>query len=554
MISFKINRVPTLFIKGFTAQDGETIVDFVERQASRSRDRVGDGDGRDNTVLFIDTPVTSATVQAIRRLKEGGSRVVFRDHHGLEAEPSSERERQVEALGAALHKLLGSDCLITKRSLHPACSSLVKVGEFSSALAVVADPDPDGLTAAMKALGVHYLQLDEDASLLDGEPALQVTGSPLSALLAKGMATLPSYDPGRPGERERALELLFTRWVAAVQGDVKALATLEAGVEIYDRAVSVARHLASTASEVAPGVVLVNTVKNPLYDPGTLIALMEERPGCKVTVIRKDKGPIAAHHGVQYSLAVARAYQGELNLQNLVPPESTSDPRLGLISNVSFLLHVCEVNWKEQVLPALSRTLVLALLLALLLSFRAPALAQGNIGQVPGQIPAQSSDPGQPALSGRGAGYNIAPAPVVAPAAVNSGVYAAPMTARVSATEAPAILPLGMLVSTTYHIEGFRIKEYKGIVRGVMVREPTIGQNFKAGFQGMFGGHVGAYMQMCEQGRRQSYENMIQNAQSMGANAIVGISYDSNSFAVGPDQFATEVVCYGTAVVLEPQR
>jgi uncharacterized protein YbjQ (UPF0145 family) len=61
-------------------------------------------------------------------------------------------------------------------------------------------------------------------------------------------------------------------------------------------------------------------------------------------------------------------------------------------------------------------------------------------------------------------------------------------------------------------------------------------------------------MQMCEQGRRQSYENMIQNAQSMGANAIVGVSYDSNSFAVGPDQFATEVVCYGTAVVLEPQR
>lgn len=360
MITFKINRVPTLFIKGFTGQDGETIVDFVDRASARARSRSlnrSAGQDRAGVVLFIDTPVTAATVQAIRRLKESGLRVVFRDHHGLEAEPSSERERQVEMLGATLQKLLGEDCLITKRSLHPACSSLVAVGEFSDAVAVIADPDPDGLTAAMKSLGVHYEQLDEDASLLDGEPALQVTGSPLSALLAKGMATLPSYDPGRPGERERALELLFTRWVAAVQGDSKALAALEAGVESYDRAVSVARRLASTAAEVAPGVVLVNTVKNPLYDPGTLIALMEERPGCKVTVIRKDKGPIAAHHGVQYSLAVARAYQSELNLQNMVPPESSSDPRLGLISNVSFLLHVCETNWKEQVLPALSNSL-----------------------------------------------------------------------------------------------------------------------------------------------------------------------------------------------------
>lgn len=249
----------------------------------------------------------------------------------------------------------------------------------------------------------------------------------------------------------------------------------------------------------------------------------------------------------------------------MVPPESTSDPRLGLISNVSFLLHVCEVNWKEQVLPALSRTLVLAVLLALLFSFRsAPAIAQGNNGPVPGpvpgiipgQVPGQISASGQSALSGTGgAGYNSsAPYAGISPTPVNTGAYTAPMTARVSTTEAPAILPLGMLVSTTYHIEGFRIKEYKGIVRGVMVREPTIGQNFKAGFQGMFGGHVGAYMQMCEQGRQQSYDNMIQNAQTMGANAIVGISYDSNSFAVGPDQFATEVVCYGTAVVIEPQR
>lgn len=583
MIAFRINRVPTLFIKGFTPQDGDSIVDFVFRQGERqakggadvavSRSGISgnsemaarNGDNL-RTVLFIDTPVTEHTVAAVERLHEAGMRVVFRDHHGLEAPPQSERERLVENLVARLERMLGADCLITKRSLHPACSRLVSVGEFADALAVVADPDADGLTAAMKAVGVFYPGLDEDASLLDGEPALQVTGSPLSALLAKGMATLPSYEPSRPGEREKAQESLFSRWVAAVQGDVKALAHLEAAVEIYDQAVDVARSLAAEATEVAPGVVLVNAVNSALYDPGTLIALMEERSGTRVTVIRKDRGPIAAHHGVQYSLSVTRAYQGEINLQKLVPAESTSDPRLGLISNVSFLLHVCENNWREQVLPSLKRTMTPVLIgvigLALALWFSPPVRAQ----LLP-ETPVASPAPVSPINPVYPQSASSPPGPLNTNTYSNSGSYMGPSSGlnsfggqsspaipgRVGVSE-PALLPQGMLVTTTYQIDGYRVREYKGIVRGVMVREPTIGQNFKAGFQGMFGGHVGAYMQMCEQGRQQSYAAMVQNAQALGANAVIGVSYDSDSFAVGPDQFATEVVCYGTAVVIEAQR
>ncbi len=111
-----------------------------------------------------------------------------------------------------------------------------------------------------------------------------------------------------------------------------------------------------------------------------------------------------------------------------------------------------------------------------------------------------------------------------------------------------------LIVTTTPNVDGFRIKEYKGIVRGAMVREPTIGQSFKAGFQGIFGGKVGAYVHMCEQGRQQSYDAMIAKAQALGANAIVGVQYDSNSFTTDQNQFATEVVCYGTAVFVEPIR
>lgn len=113
-------------------------------------------------------------------------------------------------------------------------------------------------------------------------------------------------------------------------------------------------------------------------------------------------------------------------------------------------------------------------------------------------------------------------------------------------------IPAGIVVTTTLNVDGYRIREYKGIVRGAMVREPTIGQNFKAGFQGMFGGKIGAYVTMCEQGRQQSYDTMVAKAQALGANAIVGVQYDSNSFSTDSNQFATEVVCYGTAVVIEP--
>lgn len=111
----------------------------------------------------------------------------------------------------------------------------------------------------------------------------------------------------------------------------------------------------------------------------------------------------------------------------------------------------------------------------------------------------------------------------------------------------------GLIITTTESIDGFRIKEYRGIVRGTMVREPTTVQSFKAGFQGMFGGKVHAYITMCEQGRQQAYDAMVQRAQAVGANAVVGMRYDSDAFVGGSNEFGTEVVCYGTAVVIEPK-
>ncbi|MCW5821714.1 MAG: hypothetical protein KIT34_02865 [Cyanobacteria bacterium TGS_CYA1] len=346
MISFKIANVPTLFIKAFYAEDVTVILDFVRSARDLRRD--------DNTdILFIDTPITAKTVDAVEKLTFEGYTVHFKDHHGLEGEATSDRDKLVEVSTKKLQDLLKENCTITVRSKHPACSTLVSPGQFKNALAIIADPDADGLTAAMKAAGIYYDGLDDDAAKLDSEPREQVQGSPLSQLLAKNLAVLPSYDVQNPRERERTQETIFKNWVAAVQGDAKAEAKLQEGVLKYERAVDVARKLAQNAKVIAPGTFLVDVCESPVFDPGTLMIQLEEDPKCQITVMRKDRGPIAALHGVQYSLAVARVYREEVNLQNLVPPDSANNPQRGIISNVSFLLHVNEDAWYEHVLPGL---------------------------------------------------------------------------------------------------------------------------------------------------------------------------------------------------------
>ncbi len=346
MIRLTINKVPTLFIKAFTAIDVQTIMEFVRKAATFYS-------GSSNKILFIDTPITPATVEAVEKLKFERFQVIFRDHHGIDGEPSNSREARVVEATTKLNNLLGVDCHITIRRLHPACSTLVSIGEFKDAIAIIADPDADGLTAAMKAAGISYPELDDDAAKLDGEPQFQVTGSSISQLLAKGMAVLPSYDVSKPKEREIAQQNLFTDWLKAVCGNEPALIRLQAKISLYDDATKVSQSLAKTAITIAPGVVLVDVADKALFDPGTLLSLLENDPECRIIVLRKSLGPIAALHGIQYSLSVTKSYQNKINLHDLVPAQAKSDPEAGIISNVSFLLHTSESIWQQEVLPRL---------------------------------------------------------------------------------------------------------------------------------------------------------------------------------------------------------
>jgi uncharacterized protein YbjQ (UPF0145 family) len=105
-------------------------------------------------------------------------------------------------------------------------------------------------------------------------------------------------------------------------------------------------------------------------------------------------------------------------------------------------------------------------------------------------------------------------------------------------------------VTTTFTIDGYHIKRYLGLVRGIIVRVPTISQGIMGGLKSIIGGRVGAYTEMCEQARQQAYELLIDHAVALGANAIVGLRYDASEVRGG----GTEVLCYGTAVVIEPDQ
>ena len=107
-----------------------------------------------------------------------------------------------------------------------------------------------------------------------------------------------------------------------------------------------------------------------------------------------------------------------------------------------------------------------------------------------------------------------------------------------------------MYITTTFSFEGYRIREYKGIVRGLIVRAPTILQGVMGGLKNIIGGRIGAYTEMCEQTRQQAFDLMVQHATEMGANAVVGFRYDASE--VVSQSSSTEVLCYGTAVVIEP--
>lgn len=103
------------------------------------------------------------------------------------------------------------------------------------------------------------------------------------------------------------------------------------------------------------------------------------------------------------------------------------------------------------------------------------------------------------------------------------------------------------LVTTAFTIDGYKIKQNLGVVRGIVVRSRSVFGTIGAAFQTLVGGNITLFTELCEKTRKDSYELMIAHAVQLGANSIIGFRYDANEVMNG----VTEVLAYGTAVILE---
>jgi len=102
-------------------------------------------------------------------------------------------------------------------------------------------------------------------------------------------------------------------------------------------------------------------------------------------------------------------------------------------------------------------------------------------------------------------------------------------------------------ITTTFELANKKIVKNLGLVRGITVRSRSIIGSIGGSLQTLIGGNISLFTQLCEKARSEAFEFMVKHAEDMGANAIVGVRYDANDVMGG----VTEVLCYGTAVVVE---
>jgi len=108
--------------------------------------------------------------------------------------------------------------------------------------------------------------------------------------------------------------------------------------------------------------------------------------------------------------------------------------------------------------------------------------------------------------------------------------------------------PIFQMTTTAFTLDGYRVVKSFGVVRGITVRSRSVFGTIGASLQTIVGGNITLFSELCEQARAEAFEMMVNHAVERGANAVIGVRYDATEVIQG----ATEVLCYGTAVLVEP--
>ena len=109
---------------------------------------------------------------------------------------------------------------------------------------------------------------------------------------------------------------------------------------------------------------------------------------------------------------------------------------------------------------------------------------------------------------------------------------------------------LDYMVTTAFTLDGYTTERNLGIVRGIIVRSRSVLGTLGASLQTLVGGDITLFSNLCEETRAHAFQRMAEHAAQLGANAVIGVRYDATEIMQG----VTEVLCYGTAVVVKPSR
>ena len=104
------------------------------------------------------------------------------------------------------------------------------------------------------------------------------------------------------------------------------------------------------------------------------------------------------------------------------------------------------------------------------------------------------------------------------------------------------------MTTTTFTLDGYQVTRSLGVVRGITVRSRSLFGTIGGSLQTLVGGNISLFTNLCEKTRAEAFDLMVEHAEQLGANAIIGVRYDATELMQG----VTEVLCYGTAVTVEP--
>lgn len=293
-------------------------------------------------VVFIDIAPNEQLVSVVEQLLLEGYQVIVIDHHDLDGEPINDFERNLRQCAQRLHsKLSRANARITTRKIAPCCLSMITEGEFKEAV-IVADADADGLTSALYAVGVSYDEMPRDAALLDGPIERKLEASQRGLLLLKTLLIAS-------GEKER-IEA-FSLWTEAVQGDQLARVELEKLLPAWQVRADIAKRLARSAEEIVAGVLFLDAVNQPNYDPNTLATELAQEECVLFVVRQRQKRELTKILGsVAYCLETVEYERGQLSVREFLEPDY--DPS-GIIVHGNFRLWVSEDRWRNFLRPAL---------------------------------------------------------------------------------------------------------------------------------------------------------------------------------------------------------